>query len=237
MKQALRRKYHYIYKISRTFDDRYYIGMHSTENIEDGYFGSGKLITRSIKKHGVDKHVKEIIEYLSDRKSLATREKELVNKELLEDKRCMNLKIGGGGGGWPLSAGLKGFINEEHKAKFIAAGHPSVGSDELTNKVQKMHETIRMRRQNVAGYANSYADKLKTACENNANFSFFGRLHSDEAKKKIGLANSIAQAGEKNSSYGTCWVVKENIKPFKIKKEQLDEYISNGYSRGRKNIP
>lgn len=34
-----RRKHHYIYKITRD-DGFYYIGMHSTDDLDDGYFGT-----------------------------------------------------------------------------------------------------------------------------------------------------------------------------------------------------
>lgn len=98
MIRADKRKYHYIYKITRTFDGKFYIGMHSTEDVNNGYFGSGKLITRSIKKHGIDKHTKEILEYLPSREELKLREKEIISKDLLENKNCMNLKLGGEGG-------------------------------------------------------------------------------------------------------------------------------------------
>ena len=40
------------------------------------------------------------------------------------------------------------------------------------------------------------------------------------------------QAGEKNSQYGTCWI-HNNEKSIKIKKSQLEEYISNGWIKGR----
>lgn len=98
MKQAVRRKHHYIYKITRTDSNRYYIGMHSTDDLDDGYFGSGKLLAASIRKHGKEKHHKEILEHLPSREALKLREKELVNTELVNDRLCMNLVPGGGGG-------------------------------------------------------------------------------------------------------------------------------------------
>jgi hypothetical protein len=93
-----KKKYHYIYKTTCNLNGKYYIGMHSTSDLEDGYMGSGKRLRYSIRKHGVENHTKEIIEYLEDRDSLAKREAEIVNKELINDPLCMNLKCGGFGG-------------------------------------------------------------------------------------------------------------------------------------------
>jgi hypothetical protein len=86
--RAEERKFHYIYKITRTDGSgKYYIGMHSTDDLDDGYFGSGRLIARSVRKHGKDKHEKEILEFLPSRKELKAREKKLVNEEILDDPR------------------------------------------------------------------------------------------------------------------------------------------------------
>lgn len=97
MKRADRKQFHYIYKITR-FDGKFYIGLHSTDNLDDGYFGSGKRLWYSIKFHGKEKHTKEILEFLPDRESLRLRESELVNSELLNNMDCLNLMLGGTGG-------------------------------------------------------------------------------------------------------------------------------------------
>ena len=41
-----------IYKITDLTTGEIYVGKHKTENLNDGYMGSGTIITRRIKKHG-----------------------------------------------------------------------------------------------------------------------------------------------------------------------------------------
>jgi hypothetical protein len=73
--------------------------MHSTSNLTDGYLGGGKRLGNSKRKYGKDNHIKEILEFLDDRESLAKREAEIVNEQFLQDPACMNLIVGGNGGG------------------------------------------------------------------------------------------------------------------------------------------
>lgn len=44
------------------------------------------------------------------------------------------------------------------------------------------------------------------------------------------------QRGNKNSQYGTCWI-NDGKTNHKIKKEELDEYLLNGWNKGRIVIP
>ena len=61
------------------------------------------------------------------------------------------------------------------------------------------------------------------------------RKHSEETKIKIGTKNSITQKGEKNSQFGTCWIILEKEKKcIKIAKNMLNDYLSNGWKKGRK---
>ena len=76
---------HFIYKTLHT-NGKYYIGRHSTENLDDGYMGSG-LWPRSIKDRS--SLTREILEYATDQLSL----KELERTYLAEHYgklNCMN---------------------------------------------------------------------------------------------------------------------------------------------------
>ena len=61
---------HYIYKTTNLLNGKYYIGMHSTFNINDGYLGSGKRLWYSINKYGKQNHKIEIIEFCDNRDEL-----------------------------------------------------------------------------------------------------------------------------------------------------------------------
>lgn len=218
MQRADKRRYHYIYKITRD-DGRYYIGMHSTDDLDDGYFGSGKLITRSIKKHGREKHTKEILELLESRALLVKREKELVSPELVRDVQCMNLGLGGHGGWMNNPNSLTPFFNSENRKKAAVAAA----------------KTIKSRRENE-DYRTAYSKKLSAG--NKGRTPWLGKTHSEETRLKMRETHLLRQTavGENNSQYGTVWVTDGNA-AVKIKKEKLSEYLKNGYSRGRKNAP
>jgi hypothetical protein len=209
-RQAARRKYHYIYKITRNDgSDKYYIGMHSTDDLEDGYFGSGKIITASIKKHGKEKHNKEILEFLPTREALKLREKKLVTEELIADKLCMNLKLGGEGGGK--------FKDKAHQQKCSNAALASLKKrliiDPTYGKVKAAHL------KSFVGWKNTPR--------------FAGKSHSQETKDKMSRSMIGKQTGEKNSQYGTCWV-NDGLKSIRIKRTELQNYTQNGFVIGRK---
>lgn len=204
---------HYIYKTTCNITGRWYIGMHSTSNLEDGYMGSGKILRYSIRKYGKENHKKEILEYLSTRELLKEREKEIVTKELVGDGKCMNLKEGGDGG----------FINEEHMMKCSKAGNIA--------KKNKLANDLEYRKE----YINKCSLALKKYNESGKNDSprFTNKTHSNESKTKI--SNSMKGKGSDilNSQYGTCWIMKGELNK-KIKKEELDKWIEEGWIKGRK---
>jgi hypothetical protein len=129
MKRAYRRKYHYIYKTTCLATGRYYIGMHSTDDLEDGYVGSGKFLWHSIRKHGREGHKCEILEMMPTRADLRKREAELVNEDALKDSNCMNLKLGGEGG-WD-------HVNQGGQPKHLTKEKLSLGGQRSSTKITK----------------------------------------------------------------------------------------------------
>ena len=52
--------HHIIYQTTNLINNKRYIGYHSTDNLDDGYLGSGKILKQSIEKNGVDNFKREI---------------------------------------------------------------------------------------------------------------------------------------------------------------------------------
>ena len=58
-----------------------------------------------------------------------------------------------------------------------------------------------------------------------------GRNHSEETKKKQSEKAKLL-TGDKNSSFGTMWIKKENQNK-KIKREEYEVYLFDGWIKGR----
>ena len=89
--------FYYLYKITNTVNNKIYIGVHQTKDMNDGYFGSGTNLRRAIKKYGKDKFIKEILEYFENEESMLAREKEVVNEDFVKSATTYNINVGGRG--------------------------------------------------------------------------------------------------------------------------------------------
>jgi hypothetical protein len=89
------KKFIYAYKITNTIDNTIYVGIHGTNNLDDGYMGSGSYLKRAIKKYGRKKFTKEILQYFKSYKEALDYEAVIVTKEFIERHDTYNLKEGG----------------------------------------------------------------------------------------------------------------------------------------------
>lgn len=90
-------KYNYTYKITNNINNRYYIGVHRTNNIDDDYMGSGKLMRRAIKKYGIENFTKTILRFFKTYREALEYERELVTIELINSDTVYNIREGGYG--------------------------------------------------------------------------------------------------------------------------------------------
>ena len=210
-----RKKYHFIYKTTNLLSGRYYIGMHSTDDLNDGYLGSGTYLKRSINKHGKENHSIEILEFVNSREELAAREKEIVSLQEIAKKECMNLKVGGEGG----------FSRE-----WIDKGR------ELANKAKAklIQEDPEFRKKYYQAIQKGIVEAKKRGVKFSnisENYSWKGKKHSPETieKMKLTAEKREASVGDKNSQYGTCWITDEYFNKKILKGETIPE----GWRLGR----
>lgn len=198
------KKFHFIYKTTNILSGRYYIGMHSTNNLDDGYLGSGNRLRLAIRKHGKENFKREIIMFCDSRKELRGKEEEIVSLDEIAKKNCMNMVVGGEGG-LATANHTKKWLFEKWKEP----EYRRLRSKEASERMKKNHQLGKMRYD-----------------------TFSGKKHSDETKIKMSNSHKNIGVGNKNSQFGTCWITKNNVNK-KIKKEIIQEYLSDGWKKGR----
>jgi len=162
--------FYFIYQITNLINKKVYIGAHKTDDLDDEYMGSGKLITKAISKYGKQNFKKDIIEFFETSEAMYAREKELVNEQFLSLTNTYNLKQGGTGG--------FDYINNSGMPKFLGKTH----TEETRLKMGRPRTVEQKNRLSLRMMGNNLNPKIKTK----------GLLHpasnkpkSDSHKEKI----------------------------------------------------
>jgi hypothetical protein len=219
MPRKILTKYHFIYKTTCVLNDKYYVGMHSTTNLKDGYLGSGKRLHYSINKYKKENFKFEILEFCDSRETLEIRESEIVNEDLLKDPLCMNLKPGGKGG----------IINAEHKQKWVDAGHAA--SREKKGYIEKQ----RWLWANDKEWGDAIREKSSAYHKGKGMWS--GKHHTEETKELMRNTHreNAHQKGSKNSQFGKCWMYNPLLKESKrVDKVNIQDLAESGWLPGRR---
>lgn len=95
MSNICKLKYHYVYQTENLINGKTYIGRHSTDKLDDGYIGSGKMLKRAIKKYGKENFICTPMCYFDTYEESVEEEKFLVTKEYCKDINNYNIVEGG----------------------------------------------------------------------------------------------------------------------------------------------
>lgn len=209
---------HYlIYKITNNLNGKIYIGKHITDNLDDGYMGSGTAIRRAVKKYGIENFTKEILFDVYGEDMMNFLEEAIVDEAFVARKDTYNMTLGGRGRTHvehseetrrKLSEANKGkHHSEESKKKMSEAKKGFRHSEETKKKMSNAqsghpgytkgkHHTEESRRKiSEANKGRSFSEEHKqNISKHHADVSgkrhpLYGKHHSEETKRKIGEAN------------------------------------------------
>jgi hypothetical protein len=199
---------HYIlYKTTNTISGRFYIGVHETDNLNDGYLGSGEYLKNAIKKYGVENFTCVILETYEDKKFAFEEENEIVNETFIRRLDTYNLRVGGGGFGSRAAASAAATIKNR-----MYPGDPTIARvvyDEKRINDPEFNEKV-----------------LKQISE-------LGKNPIKIAERSATFKESGHGVGEKNSQYGKRWVHHIIHGKKQVQHTELDQYLSKGWVRGK----
>lgn len=200
--------------ITNIIDGKIYVGKHSTENLDDGYMGSGTLLQKAICKHGLENFRREIVQFFDSEEEAFEFERKIVTEDFVRDENTYNLREGG-----------RGFSTN---SSIIA--NKKLWSDP---EFRKRHSERNIEKNKRLWSNPEFRKKIaKSVVDSKA---WVGRKHSEETKRKIGEANSWTQGGFRNSQFGTIWITHPELKENKkIKKEDFELWSEQGWIKGRK---
>lgn len=256
----MEKTYNYFYKIENKINGHYYYGIHSTDDLYDGYMGSGKRLHVAYRTYGIENFEKTILKFFDTRKEASVYEAMVVTESLTENNDCYNIVVGGEN----LNTLGKSVVidNEDGKCKLIGCEEYHQNKDryravtkglilakrygddkfEWISKVEyennkdkytcPMSGTVFVKDKNNNYYRVSVTDSRYLSGE--VNCVWKGRNHTEETKKKMSdvhKANGL-QIGNKNSQYGKCWITRNGVNKS-IHKSELQEYLIDGWVIGR----
>ena len=164
--------YNYIYKITNQINGKIYIGKHSTDNLDDGYMGSGILICKAEKKYGIENFTKDYLAFCDTEERLNWFEKFYIKKF---NARQVGYNLTDGGDGH------LGFImTEETKQKISEAKKGKTPSEETKQKLSEAKKGKTLSEEHKQKISEAIKKRLVEK-----GVPFKSKHQSEETKQKI----------------------------------------------------
>ena len=170
----MEKKHNIVYEIENRANRNSYIGVHKTDNLADGYMGSGVIIKRAIAKYGIENFNKKVLFDFPTYAEALEKEKEIVNTEFLNRRDTYNLRRGGSGG--------FDYINR-HGLQNTELNH-----ERRMERLPKMAQGFRLHLSDPEFHEKLRMNGIKAAQQQKVlypNGVWFGKRHSQESKNKI----------------------------------------------------
>lgn len=244
-----KRKYHIVYQTTNMVNNMIYIGAHSTDVLDDGYFGSGHRLTLALEKYGVISFQKKILYIFDSPLEMFLKEAEIVNSEFLKRPDVYNIVEGGFGGYNKGTTGLK------HLHHPISGKRCAVHPHAIPNMLLEGWVIGR----NMSSTTNTiwiYKDTEKKMISPN-DLSIYKKegwrkgLPNSPTQGKLWIYNpglkeySLCDTYELSTKLSNGWIkqkwapvkkgaawVNDGVNNLRISKDEIDTYISKGWKKG-----
>lgn len=148
-----RYKYHIVYQTTNIINNRIYVGMHSTNNLDDGYLGSGWVLKAAIKKYGREAFKRQLLHVFPTRAEARSTEAAIVTQEFIDRPDTYNLAPGGMGVEDQYGANNPMWGKIAHNAKKLKAIRRD-GTELIADSIQALSEIIGIDRANIRNLIN-----------------------------------------------------------------------------------
>jgi len=182
--------YYVVYETCCIVNQMTYIGCHATDNLDDGYIGSGKHLKRAIKKYGKENFKRNIIQIFNDPVKMFSLESSLVTEEYVKDPNTYNLVVGGFGG-FKVQDINEWKLKLKESSSKRANKTPALGLQHTDETKKKISES----------------NKGRPAWNKGLPGTWVGKVHTQASKDKISKNRSGITAGNKNPMYGKSAVI------------------------------
>jgi hypothetical protein len=227
---------HYtVYKITNLINNKIYVGYHATNDLNDGYMGSGKLIKRAIEKYGIANFKKEILSVFDNKADAENEERRIVNKDFTLREDTYNLSEGGNI--LVLHGPNNGFYGKTHsketkeKLREAKVGKHSGTGKKIIHDDGRIFETLEDAI-NKLGYdedTNNYAARIKLICDCGNSEKPIKFVDTDDQQAAVNVYMKRIQmiASLPDTRKATGKIISEKLKGVKKTKEHCNN-ISAG---------
>lgn len=202
--------YYYIYETTNLINGKTYIGQHTTENLDDGYMGSGQALKSAFLKYGLENFKKEILMFAVNEVALNFMEQCLVTVDFINDTSNYNLKEGGGSHGrW--SQDVKSRLSKAHTGKIVSPETRLRMSLGMKGRVRSAEHQEKLRLSQVGRKFSEETKKKMSDAKK-------GRKLSPEHSKKISeAAKGRIRTPEHQAKLNKCHTGKKRSESTRLK--------------------
>jgi hypothetical protein len=261
------KKYYLVYQTTNIINNFIYVGVHATNELEDGYIGSGKRIIKAINEFGKENFKREILFFCNSKEEMLEKEKEIVNENFINRRDTYNIAIGGSNFDKSTGSNIGRIYISSADHSIQKMIHPEFLNDFLSKgwiigrKLKQSKDWIKKRIQSSINNKTIFRsdESIKKRVETrikNGNYKTTtesNKKRSDKLKGKpkskeaiLNYVNSRKQKGNYKMSElnkklkselekGKIWIT-NSISEKRIKLQELNSFLLDGWERGRLKI-